>query len=113
MDCTVSAGVRPESPTSPVSSSPLSSLSRRDGNSLAQPLLIYLHFLPHSSGGKVSFLAGTHADLFKGVAIVHPAMLDVNDVKDLAVPLALFPSKVRILSSASALLVDPADVLGG
>lgn len=39
-------------------------------------------------------LAGGHDDLFKGIAIVHPAMLDVGDVEGLKVPLALYPSKV-------------------
>ena len=39
-------------------------------------------------------LAGSHSDLFTGISIVHPAMLDVKDVDGLAVPLALYPSKV-------------------
>lgn len=41
-------------------------------------------------------LAGSHSELFTGVSIVHPAMLDVKDVEGLAVPLAIFPSKVRL-----------------
>jgi hypothetical protein len=48
-----------------------------------------------TGGGKVAMLAGSHADLFTGISIVHPAMLDVKDVDGLAVPLALYPSKVR------------------
>ncbi|KAJ9094008.1 hypothetical protein QFC20_006988 [Naganishia adeliensis] len=44
-------------------------------------------------GGKVAMLAGSHSELFTGVSIVHPAMLDVKDVEGLAVPLAIFPSK--------------------
>lgn len=40
-------------------------------------------------------LAGSHSELFTGISIVHPAMLDVKDVKGLAVPLAMYPSKVR------------------
>ncbi|KAI5451334.1 hypothetical protein NCC49_001928 [Naganishia albida] len=44
-------------------------------------------------GGKVAMLAGSHSELFTGVSIVHPAMLDVKDVDGLAVPLAIYPSK--------------------
>jgi hypothetical protein len=32
--------------------------------------------------------------VFDAVALVHPAMLSVDDVKELSVPLAIFPSKV-------------------
>ncbi len=32
--------------------------------------------------------------VFDAVAMVHPAMLSVDDVKELSVPLAMFPSKV-------------------
>jgi hypothetical protein len=39
-------------------------------------------------------LAGSHDDLFTGISIVHPAMLDVKDVDGLKVPLAMYPSKV-------------------
>lgn len=42
-------------------------------------------------------LAGSHSELFTGISIVHPAMLDVKDVDALAVPLALYPSKVGFL----------------
>lgn len=41
-------------------------------------------------------LAGSHDDLFTGISIVHPAMLDVKDVEGLKVPLAMYPSKVRL-----------------
>jgi hypothetical protein len=44
-------------------------------------------------------LAGTHDDLFTGISIVHPAMLDVKDVDGLKVPLAMYPSKVCLPSS--------------
>ncbi|KAJ9125982.1 hypothetical protein QFC24_002254 [Naganishia onofrii] len=44
-------------------------------------------------GGKVAMLAGSHDDLFTGISIVHPAMLDVKDVEGLKVPLAMYPSK--------------------
>ncbi len=33
---------------------------------------------------------------FDAVAIVHPAMLSVDDVKELSVPLAMYPSKVGV-----------------
>jgi dienelactone hydrolase len=47
-------------------------------------------------GGKVAILSGGlggDEDLFDAIALVHPAMLSVDDVKNLSVPLALFPSK--------------------
>ena len=44
-------------------------------------------------GGKISSLAGKEGSLFVGVAQVHPAFVDPNDGKDLAVPVAFFPSK--------------------
>ena len=45
-------------------------------------------------GGKVSAVASQYADLFKSVAIVHPAMLDAADVENLQVPFGFYPSKV-------------------
>lgn len=35
------------------------------------------------------------SELFKSVAIVHPAMLDLKDVEAVAVPFGFYPSKVR------------------
>lgn len=46
-------------------------------------------------GGKVSVLSGSKG-AFDAVAIVHPAMLSVDDVKELSVPLAMYPSKVGV-----------------
>jgi dienelactone hydrolase len=45
-------------------------------------------------GGKVATAAAGEKDLFKSVAIVHPAMLDVKDVDAIEVPFAFYPSKV-------------------
>jgi dienelactone hydrolase len=53
-------------------------------------------------GGKISAVASQHADLFKSVAIVHPAMLDAKDVEDLRVPFGFYPSKVCELYVSAA-----------
>ena len=45
-------------------------------------------------GGKVATAAAGATDLFKSVAIVHPAMLDVQDVDAVGVPFGFYPSKV-------------------
>jgi dienelactone hydrolase len=47
-------------------------------------------------GGKVATVAAGEKDLFKSVAIVHPAMLDVKDVDGIEVPFGFYPSKVSI-----------------
>ena len=47
-------------------------------------------------GGKVATVAAGEKDLFKSVAIVHPAMLDVKDVDGIEVPFGFYPSKVNI-----------------
>ncbi|KAG7561868.1 hypothetical protein FFLO_02685 [Filobasidium floriforme] len=44
-------------------------------------------------GGKVATVAAGEKDLFKSVAIVHPAMLDVKDVDGIDVPFGFYPSK--------------------
>jgi len=44
-------------------------------------------------GGKVTFGVGSHSDIFDSIAIVHPAMLSVDDTKDLKVPLGMYISK--------------------
>jgi hypothetical protein len=56
-------------------------------------------------GGKVAMLAGSHSELFTGISIVHPAMLDVKDVDALAVPLALYPSKVCLFALVSQMVL--------
>jgi hypothetical protein len=56
-------------------------------------------------GGKVAMLAGSHSELFTGISIVHPAMLDVKDVDALAVPLALYPSKVCLFALVSKMVL--------
>ncbi|KAI0735540.1 Alpha/Beta hydrolase protein [Earliella scabrosa] len=56
-------------------------------------------------GGKVTILAGSSEKTpFSAIASIHPAMLSHNDVKDLTIPLGLYPSQDEPVDESKQIL---------
>jgi len=62
----------------------------------------------HCWGGKVAICSGGEGTPFDAVAMLHPAMLSVDDADKLTVPIAIYPSKDEPIEEYNKIL----DVVG-